>query len=189
MVKSVSGRVTSRPARSMQAYVLLLLGIVCLLAALLLHLNPFTYPVGLFLFGLGMLIAVAFNPYRLAIAGIMVTLVGLAIFFAFKPLIPYSGGLLIIAIGLALLGIALMARRGYVGAGAVTPAIIVIIVGLVEYSPAAHYLPPNYAAAVLSLWFPGICLLLLGLAYLLVDRSKGTALVERKSEKELLPQK
>lgn len=189
MAKSISGRTMSRPARSTQAYVLLLLGVVCLLGALLLHLNPLAYPVGLFLFGLGMLIAVAFNPYRLAIGGIMVTLVGLAIFFAFKPLIPYSGGLLIIAIGLALLGIASMARRGYVGAGAVTPAIIVILVGLVEYGPAAHFLPANYAAAILSLWFPGIGLLLLGFVYLLVDRSKQNTFVERKSEKELLPQK
>ncbi|MBA2682161.1 MAG: hypothetical protein H0U76_27685, partial [Ktedonobacteraceae bacterium] len=120
MMKSISGRVASRPARPMQSYVLIVLGFICLLAALLLHLNPLTYPIGLFLFGLGMLIAVVFNPYRLAIGGIMVTLVGLAIFFAFKPLIPYSGGLLIIAIGLALLGIAFMARRGYVGTGAVT---------------------------------------------------------------------
>jgi hypothetical protein len=188
MEKSISGRAMSRPAHATQAYVLVLLGIICLLGALLLHLNPFAYPVGLFLFGLGMLIAVAFNPYRLAIGGILVTLVGIAIFFAFKPLIPYSGGLLIIAIGLALLGIAFMARRGYVGAGAVTPAIIVIIVGLVEYGPAAHFLPANYAAAILSLWFPGVGLLLLGFIYLLVDRSKQTALVEGKSEKELLPQ-
>ena len=186
MVKSISGRATSRPARSTQSYVLIVLGVICLLGALLLRLNPLAYPIGLFLFGSGMLIAVLFNPYRLAIGGIMVTLVGIAIFFAFKPLIPYSGGLLIIAIGLALLGIAFMARRGYIGAGAVTPAIIVIIVGLVEYGPAARFLPANYAAAVLSLWFPGVGLLLLGLVYLLVDRSKQNSLIEGKSEKKLL---
>lgn len=188
MVKSISGRGASRPAHAMQSYVLLLLGVLCLLGALLLHLNPFAYPIGLLLLGLGMLIATAFNPYRLSIGGIMVTLVGIAIFFAFKPLIPYSGGLLIIAIGLGLLGIAFMARRGYVGAGAITPAIIVIIVGLVEYSPAAHFLPANYAADVLSLWFPGIGLLLLGLAYLFVDRRKQNTRVRRESEKELVSQ-
>lgn len=186
MVKSVSER--SHSASSIQTYALILLGIICLLGALLLHLNPFAYPIGLLLLGLGMLIATAFNPRRLAIGGILVTLVGIAIFFAFKPLIPYSGGLLIIAIGLGLLGIAFMGRRGYVGAGAITPAIIVIIVGLVEYSPAAHFLPPNYAAAVLSLWFPGIGLLLLGLIYLFVDRNKQNTLVDRKSEKKLLSQ-
>ncbi len=188
MARSISRHTASRSAHSTQSYVLLLLGVICLLAALLLHLNPFTYPIGLFLLGLGMLIAVAFNPYRLAIAGIMVTLVGIAIFFAFKPLIPYSGGLLIIAIGLALLGIAFMARRGYVGAGAITPAVIVIIVGLVEYGPAAHFLPANYAAAILSLWFPGIGLLLLGLVYLFIDRNRRNILVEGKGERELLPQ-
>ncbi len=188
MVKSISGRATSRPVHSTQSYVLLLLGAVCLLGALLLHLNPFAYPIGLLLLGLGMLVATAFNPYRLAIGGILVTLVGIAIFFAFKPLIPYSGGLLIIAIGLGLLGIAFMGRRGYVGAGAITPSVIVIIVGLVEYGPAAHFLPPNYAADVLSLWFPGFGLLLLGFVYLFVDRSKQNALVKRESEKELVSQ-
>ncbi|GAC1378702.1 MAG: hypothetical protein NVS2B12_42690 [Ktedonobacteraceae bacterium] len=188
MLKSMSGRATSRPVYSLQPYVLMLLGVICLLGAVLLRLNPFAYPVGLLFLGLGMLIAVAFNPYRLAIGGILVTLIGGAIFIAFKPIIPYSDGLLIIAIGSGLLGIAFMARRGYVGVGATTPAIIIIIVGLVEYGPTARFLPANFGATVLSLWFPGVVLLLLGLTYFLLDRSKQRASVREKSKKEILPQ-
>lgn len=153
-----------------QVYLLLTFGIICLLGAWLLHPNPFAYPVGLLLFGLGMLLAAALHPYRLVIAGLLVTCVGLAVFIAFKQLLPGGGALLIPAIGIALLLIALMARMGFVGKGALSPGIIVLLVGLVEYPPFAHLLPANYASAILSLWFPGIGLLLLGLFYLLVGR-------------------
>ncbi len=179
MVKTIPERAIARSMGSIQIYILLLLGLFCLLGAWLLQLNPFAYPLGLLLFGIGMLVAAAFNPYRLLISGIMITLIGLAIFFAFKPLIPYSGGLLILAIGLGLLALAVMTRRGYVGPGAFTPAVIVIIVGLVEYSPASHFLPSTFVATVLSLWFPGVGLLLLALIYFLLDRSRQRVVVEK----------
>ena len=110
-------RTTSR----LQAFFLLFLGVFCLLAAWLLHPNPYAYPVGVFVLGLGMLLAAALNPYHLVISGILTTLLGIAVFFAFKPVIPLLRGLdlvtFLLAIGLALLVIALMARHGYIGAG------------------------------------------------------------------------
>ena len=161
----------NREARraTLQAYVLIGLGIVFLLGALFLHLNPLPSPVGLFLFGFGMLIAMAFNPARLAIAGVLFTLIGAAIFIAYKPLIPYDNGLVIIAVGLALLVLALLARQGYVGAGAVTPGILVLLVGLLLYPPTGRAADKMFAPFILSLWFPGILLLLIGLVYLFLS--------------------
>src|SRR2546425_12479057 len=65
-----------RPA--LQSYVLLGLGVIFLLAALLLRLNARAYPVGLLLFGLGVLVAAAVNRVRLVIAGLFYTFVGAA---------------------------------------------------------------------------------------------------------------
>ncbi len=75
----------------------------------------------------------------------------------------------IIAIGLGLLGIAFMARRGYVGAGAVTPALLVLVVGVIESLLAAHLTPHDFIPFMLSLWLPGIGLLVLGLVYLVAS--------------------
>lgn len=163
--RATSTRATSSRGKQLQAFTLIGLGILSLLGALLLHLNPFTYPLGLLLFGLGMLIAALFNPYRLLIAGIMVTLLGLSIFTAFKPIIPNGGSTLYIAIALGLFGVALAARRGYVGKGTIMPAIIVLIVSLIEYPLTFHLFPANVVPFVLSLWFPGIGLLVLGVIY------------------------
>lgn len=169
MSNTVSVPTVTRVSNRRQAYVLLVLGIVFLAMAWLLQLNPFTYPIGLLLFGIGILMAAFFNPYRLMIGGILTTSIGIAIFFAFKHTFANSGDTLFLAIGLGLLGIALAARRGYIGAGALTPGFIVLVVGLVEFPPTAHYLPPTFAPFVLSLWFPGLGLLILGLVYLLVS--------------------
>ena len=154
-----------------QAYALLLLGIVFLVLAWLLHPSTSSYPVGVLLFGIGMLIASLLNPYRLVSASMLVTLLGLATFLTFKHLIPGNQILayFILAIGLALLGIALMARRGYVGAGAVTPGFLVVIAGVLEYLLATGNTPPNFIPFMLSLWLPGIGLLVLGLIYLLIS--------------------
>ena len=152
-----------------QAYVLLVLGVLFLLFAWLLQLNSFAYPLGLFLFGVGMLIAAFFNPYRLMIAGILVTVIGASIFLAYKhTIIPDAGNSIVLAIGLGMVGIALTARRGFVTAGAMTPAVIVLLVGLVEYGPTGHILAPLAAPFILSLWFPGLGLVILGLIYLLL---------------------
>lgn len=153
-----------------QAYVLLLLGVVFLVLAWLLHPSTGEYPVGVLLLGLGMLLATAINPFRLVSASFLVTFLGIAVYLAFKRLIPGNQILsyYILAIGLALLGIALMARRGYVKAGAVTPGILVIIVGVLEYLLAAGLTPPNFVPFMLSLWLPGFGLLALGLVYLAV---------------------
>ncbi len=124
-----------------------------------LSLNFRAYPVGLFLFGLGLLVAAAVNSTRLVIAGLFYTFVGATYF----RLIPFDNALLIIAISLALLGIALMARKGYIGAGALTPAIFAFLVGLIQYPPTG--IARVIAPFILSLWFSGIALLVLGLVY------------------------
>ena len=170
MAKIVAAPTISQTHNRRQAYILLVLGILFLLFAWILQLNPFVYPLGLFLFGVGMLIAAFFNPHRLMIGGILVTLIGASIFLAYKhTIIPDAGNSIVFAIGLGMVGIALAARRGYITAGALTPAVIVLLVGLVEYGPIGRYLAPPAAPFILSLWFPGLGLLVLGLIYLLVD--------------------
>lgn len=152
----------------LQAYALLLLGVVFLILAWLLHPSTRDYPAGVLLFGLGMLLAAVINPFRLVSASFLVTFLGIAVFLAFKHLIPGNQILssYILAIGLALLGIALMARRDYVKAGAVTPGLLVIIVGILEYLLAAGLTPSIFIPFMLSLWLPGFGLLALGLVYL-----------------------
>lgn len=149
-------------AKLRQAYALLAAGVLCLLGALLL---PSTPPIGVFVFGLGMLISAAFNPSRLLTAGILLSTVGLDVYLAFAHTVPYADSALILAIGIALLAIAYATRKGYIGAGAITPAILVLLIGLIEFPPATRLLPGNYVAFLLSLWFPAIGLLALGIVY------------------------
>jgi hypothetical protein len=164
----------------MQAYVLLILGFVCLLGAWLLHPNTSEYPVGVMNFGFGMLVACIINPYRLVISSFLTTTLGIAVYLFFKHLIPGNEVFpeYIIAIGIGLIGIAFMARRGYVGAGAVTPGILVLGVGLIEYWLISGWYtiggltPDRFITFMLSLWLPGIGLLLLGLIYLLASMRK-----------------
>ncbi len=173
MSRKNSARATKRTNSRLQAFLLLILGVLCLLAAWLLHPNAYAYPVGIVVLGLGMLLAAALNPYRLLIGGILTTLIGIAVFLSFKPVIPVLRGqdliTFILAIGLALLGIALMTRRGYIGAGAVTPGLIVVAVAIIELLLAEHLTPGNFVPFMLSLWLPGIGLLVLGLIYVAVS--------------------
>lgn len=162
----------------MQAYVLIMLGIICLLAALLVHPSTSEYPVGVMVFGLGMLIACIINPYRLVIASFLTTSLGIAIFLFFRHLTPGSEVFpeYIIAIGIGLLGIAIMARQGYVGKGALTPGFFVLGVGLIEFWLISGYsmgslTPDRFITFMLSLWLPSIGLLVLGLIYLLISLS------------------
>jgi hypothetical protein len=169
MSRNNSAHAAKRTSSRLQAFLLLLLGVFCLLAAWLLHPNAYAYPVGILTLGLGMLLAAALNPYRLVIGGILTTLIGLAVFLSFKPVIPVLRGqdlvTFLLAIGFALLGIALMTRRGYVGAGAVTPGLIVVTVAIIELLLAEHLTPANFVPFMLSLWLPGIGLLVLGVIY------------------------
>ena len=100
------------------------------------------------------------------------TLIGAAIFIAYKPLFKYDNALVVIAVGIALLGIAFAARRGYVGGGAFTPGILVLLVGLVLYPPIGNSIDGTIAPFILSLLFPSIMFLLLGVIYLALDRRK-----------------
>ena len=167
MVKRISIRANSRYNSRRQALLLLAFGVICLLLAWLLHLNPFTQPIGVLVFGLCTLIAFLFNPQRLAVMGWMLTFIGIDAFFVYTNTIPGNQilGTFLIAAALGLIAVAMMARRGYVKAGAISPAIIIGIVGIVEYLVTAHVLPFNDLAFPLSLWFPGIGLLLFGLFY------------------------
>src|SRR5579884_3287962 len=134
MAKALRERPFARARNRRQAYVLLALGVLFLIAAitvhLVLHISPFTYPLGIFLPG--------------------------------RQTLPTF----ILAIGLALLGIAIMGKRGYVRAGALSPAILVLITGIVEYFLFANQLPSFVVPFLLSLWVPAIGLLLFGLYYL-----------------------
>ena len=167
MVKRISIRANSHFNNRRQALILLVCGVICLLLAWLLHLNPFAQPIGVLVFGLCALIAFFMNPYRLAIVGWMMTFIGIDVFFVYTNTVPGNQilGTFLIAAALGLIAVALMARRGYVKAGAVSPAIIIGIVGIIEYLINAHVLPFNDLAFPLSLWFPGIGLLLFGLFY------------------------
>jgi hypothetical protein len=171
MSTNISQRFRLHNRDAVQSYLLLGFGVVCLLGALLLRLNYRVYPLGLLLFGLGLLIAATVNPSLLMIAGLFFTLVGAAFFFALRQLLPFDNALLIIAIGLALIGIALMARRGYVGAGALTPGIFTLLVGIIQYPPLG--IAPRIAPFILSLWFPGVALLILGLVYWFLSMRKA----------------
>jgi len=68
-----------------------------------------------------------------------------------------------------LIGIALMGRRGYIKAGAITPGIIVLLVGIIEALLLAGRTPNNFVPFMLSLWLPGIGLCVLGLLYMVAS--------------------
>jgi len=171
MSRKFSGHAVTRAKNLYQAYVLLLLGIIFLLLAWLLHPSTSEYPIGVMMLGIGMAIAALLNPYRLVIASWLTTLLGIAVFLFFSHRIP--GGQVfpayIIAMGVALIGIALMGRRGYIKAGAITPGIIVLLVGIIEALLLACRTPNNFVPFMLSLWLPGIGLCVLGLLYVVAS--------------------
>ncbi len=176
MAGTMAARV-ARANRIRQTYTLLGLGVVFILAALILRLNPYDYPLGVLLLGIGLLIGSFLYPPRLMIAGWLVTSLGLAVFLTFKHIIPGNQILAfyILAIGIGLLIIALAARRGYVGKGAISPATIVLVVGFVELLLARGLTPSWFIPFMLSLWLPGIGLIVVGLLYLLTNGRGGHA--------------
>lgn len=171
MAKRISLRAATRMRNFRQAYALLILGVICLLLAWLWHPSTDAYPLGVLALGVGMAIATSLNPYRLAAASWLVTPLGLAVFLVFKGTLPGSQAFpfYILALGLGLLGCALMARRGFIGRGPVTPGLIVLVVGLVEYLLVGGHTPNGFVPFMLSLWLPGFGLLLLGILYLLAS--------------------
>jgi hypothetical protein len=170
MSKMSLRRAAVRARSRRQAFVLLILGVLCLLGVWLLNYNVYNYPVGVLLLGVGILIAAFINPFRLMAAGWLITALGIATYLTFTHLIP-GGQVLayyILAIGVALFIIALTARQGYIRAGAITPALLIILVGILEFLLAANLTPSNFIPFMLSLWLPGIGLLVLGLIYFLI---------------------
>ncbi|MEO8970289.1 MAG: hypothetical protein ABI406_01675 [Ktedonobacteraceae bacterium] len=175
MDRSFSGLRTTHVKNLRQAYVLLISGVITLLAAWFIHPNLSNYPIGPLVLGIGFCIAASFNPYRLAVVSWLALLLGIYVYFEFnKNFIHFNGNeafpALIIALGLGLLGIVFMARRGYVKPGAISPAIIVLGVGILEYLLAANLTPSNTITFILSLWFPAYSLLLFGIFYLVTSR-------------------
>ena len=152
-----------------QAYVLLLLGFVFLTLAWLGMFNSFS--IGVLLLGLGMLVVGLLNPRRFLSAGWLMTSLGVATFLMFRHSIPESQVLTahLLAIGLGLLGIAWMARHGHIGAGALTPGVFVVGVGVTEYLQAVHLTPSALVPFALSLWLPGSGLFVLGLLCLAMN--------------------
>lgn len=171
MSKKFSGHAVTRARSRRQAMILLLFGVICLLLAWLIHPSSSAYPLGVLVFGAGMFIAALLNPYRLMAAGWLVLLLGIAVFLFFGGHIPGSQAFpaYIVAMGVALLGIAFMGRRGYIKAGAVTPGLIVLMVGIIEVLLIANRTPANFVPFMLSFWLPGIGLFVLGLAYLVAS--------------------
>lgn len=171
MSKKFSGHFVTRARERRQALLLFLFGIICLLAAWLLHPSSTTYPLGVLVLGAGVFIAALVNPYRLMIAGWLVLLLGIAVFLFFSGRISGAQAFpaYIVAIGLALLGIAIMGRRGYVKAGAISPGLIVLLVGIIEVLLVANRTPANFVPFMLSLWLPAFGLLVLGVIYLVVS--------------------
>jgi len=146
-----------------QAGFLLLLGIMFLIGAESGVLNA--YPVGELCFGLGMLAASPFNTQRFLAAAWLTTLIGLAGFLVFVHMLPVTQFLAVhvLAIGFGLLGTCWMAHQRYISSSTLTPAMLIVGVGVVEYLQAGHLTPPHFLTFALSLWFPGYGLLLLGL--------------------------
>src|SRR5437868_2995724 len=169
MQQPFSVSVGSRANNRRQAYALLLLGVVFLAVAWLGILNP--YPLGVLLFGLGMLGVAPLNPRRFLSAGWLTTWLGVATFLMFRHYIPDSQTLTahLLAIGLGLLGIVWIARHGHIGAGALTPGIFVVGVGVTEYLQAVHLTPSALVPFALSLWLPGSGLFVLGLVCLAMN--------------------
>jgi hypothetical protein len=153
----------SRTNNRRQAYALLLLGVIFLIIAWLGILNP--YSLGVLLFGLGILGVAPLNPRRFLSAGWLMASLGVATFLMFRHSIPDSQVLTahLLALGLGLLGIAWMARHGYIRAGALTPGFFVMGVGVIEYLQAVHLIPSTVVPLALSLWLPGFGLFALGL--------------------------
>lgn len=151
-----------------QGGVMLLSGVVLLVMARMSVLNA--YPVGELFLGLGMLAAAPFNTRRLLAAGWLITLIGLAGFLVFGRILPTSQLLAVhvLAIGLGLLGIKWMTRRGFISEGTMTPVLLIVGVGIIEYLQAAHLTPPHFLSFALSLWFPSIGLSLSGLFVLTI---------------------
>jgi hypothetical protein len=174
---------SSRVKSLRQAYVLLLLGVVFLLLAWMGMLN--SYSLGVLLFGLGMLGAAVFNPRRFLSLGWLTTSLGVATFLMFQHYIAVDQALTahLLAIGLGLLGIAWIARHGYASAGALTPAVFVVGVGVTEYLQAAHLIPATIVPFALSLWLPGFGLCALGLVSLVTSGSTGINTQHRRAER------
>ena len=148
------------------------MGILFLIMAWLLPIHPFSFPAGVLLFGLGTLVAAFLNPKRLLIPGCLFTALGVAVFLIFKHWLPGNQTLaaFVVAIGIGLLALVPAAKRGYVGTGAISPGVLVLVIGLIEVALAAGLTPGWFIGFMLSLWFPGIAFVVIGVIYLVVSR-------------------
>ena len=139
-----------------QTNILLLLGFVFLTLAWIGMFH--SYSIGVLLPSLGMLVVGLLNPRRFLSAGWLMASLGVATFLMFRHSIPDSQVLTahLLAIGLGLLGIAWMARCGYIRVGALTPGFFVVGLGVTEYLQGLHRIPSTVVPFALSLWLPWI---------------------------------
>jgi len=140
----------------------------------LLPVHPFNFPAGILFFGLATLLAALLNPKRLLIPGCLFTALGIAVFLVFKHWLPGNQALAayIVAIGIGLLVLVPAVKRGYVGPAAISPGMLVLVIGLIEVALAAGLTPTWFISFMLSLWFPGIALVLIGAIYFLAGQRK-----------------
>src|SRR5260370_22296275 len=98
-------------------------------------------------------------------ASLLITVAGIATFLTFKNLIPGNQAFpaLIIALGLGLTGVALMTCRRFIGSAAITPSLLLLLIGILESLLAATLTPHNFVPFMLSFCLPGIALFLPGL--------------------------
>jgi hypothetical protein len=160
-----------------QAFFLLLIGILFLITGWLLPIHPSNFPAGILFFGLGTLLAALLNPKRLLIPGSLFTALGVAVFLIFKHWLPGNQTLaaFVVAIGIGLLALVPAVKRGYVGPAAISPGVLVLVIGLIEVALAAGLTPSWFIAFMLSLWFPGIALVLIGAIYFVTSRGKPSS--------------
>ncbi len=167
----------SRGARA-QAVMLVALGLVCGVVAVALRLPAGS---GLLALGLGLLIAHLFYRPRLFIPGVTATLFAVAYLLNAHGAVSNGQlyGVFILAAGLSVGVMAVAARRDYEGVGRepLTPALLLILIGLLVVGTTIRSAGAFYATFV-SLTMPAIALTALGALYFFLPTAVPTRPVD-----------
>lgn len=147
----------------MQALALIALGIVCAVLALLTHLLT---GAGLLALGVGLLLAHLIYRPRLFIPGVTATAFALAFLLNAARVISDGElyGAYILAAALSVGVCAIAARRGAIGHDALSPALLLALIGALVFGMALPGVGAFYTA-FLSLEMPAIVLAALGVIY------------------------
>lgn len=146
--------------------------VVCAIVQLIWHPGN---EVGLLGIGLGLTLGFLVDRSRLLIAAALVTPLALAnVLWSARILRADVDALHLLAVALGLLAIAWGARAGYVGRGALSPGLLVGLVGLLVLGLTAG-IAPGFYAWLTSLWAPVVLLPLVGLVMLAGDVVRARA--------------